>query len=318
MIIKHLTIALLALMIWAPLTEAAPPKIRTVYKNACRGDAESMRMMGCYFDEGIGVRKNKRVAHNWWLRAAKAGDTRALILIGKAYARGDGYSKNLQKAAEYFLLADQRGDSSAAKNIKKLPIRFAQNYWDCKINNDKDAAAALYVAKCFERGTNGNPQDSEKAAKYYNITMAIRMATGVTGESVLRGIPEEYHTDYICLSALKGNSAAAMKAAEHFDKLNQPQKAGLYYSIAADDGVFAAKEWLKNSGSGSLSASELTSRKRDELREVQSRLAWNPGRVTRDRYEFDIDEPDDDDEGYGRGGYDDDDDDDDDDDYDEY
>lgn len=309
MSIKHLTIALLVLMTWAPLTEAAPPKIRTVYKNACRGDAESMRMMGCYFDEGIGVRKNKRVAHNWWLRAAKAGDTRALILIGKAYARGDGYSKNLQKAAEYFLLADQRGDSSAAKNIKKLPIRFTQNYWDCRINNDKDAASALYVAKCYDQGTNGNPKDAEKAARYYNITMAIRISSGASEEEIIRGIPEEYRTDYLCLSALKGNVSAAVKVAEKYDKLNQSQKAALYYSIAAADGVFAAREWLRNNGADSLSSSTLASRKKEELRAVQSRLEWNARRVDRERCDFDIDEPDDEDEGYGRSGYDDDDDD---------
>lgn len=304
--IKYLAMALLGLMTLAPLTEAAPPKIRTVYRNACRGDAEAMRMMGCYFDDGIGVRKNKRVAHNWWLRAAKAGDTRALILIGKAYATGDGYSKNLQKAAEYFLLAHQRGDSSAAKNIKKLPIRFAQNYWDCKISNDKDAASALYVANCYSQGLNGNPRDEEKAARYYNITMAIRLSSGSSDEAVLRSIPEEYQTDYLCLSALKGNPSAAVKMAEKFDKLNQVKKAELYYSIAAADGVFAAKEWLRNNGSSSLSASEIASRKREALREVQSRLEWNPRRVSRDRYEFDIDEPDDADGGYSGSGNDDD------------
>ena len=63
-------------------------------KAAQAGDAQAQYFLGLCYDEGDGLRRNRRKARVWWERAAAQGWAGALLSLGVACALGEGGPMN--------------------------------------------------------------------------------------------------------------------------------------------------------------------------------------------------------------------------------
>lgn len=76
---------------------------------AAAGDPYAQYTIGVMYDDGRGVPKNLRLAHVWYLKAARNGLADAQYIAGMFYAAGRGRPQDLVKAYIWFDLAAAGG-----------------------------------------------------------------------------------------------------------------------------------------------------------------------------------------------------------------
>ena len=78
------------------------------FKQASKqGNTEALVIMAGLYEQGIGVKKNPKLAIKSYLKAAKNGSTIAQTSLGLMYLNGDGVEKNIKKAKALFYKATQ-------------------------------------------------------------------------------------------------------------------------------------------------------------------------------------------------------------------
>lgn len=77
--------------------------LRYFQKAANLGDAEGTFMVGLYYYDGVGTRRNYKRAVDYFQRALEMGEMRALPNLGACYYYGEGVRPDLQKAEELWL-----------------------------------------------------------------------------------------------------------------------------------------------------------------------------------------------------------------------
>lgn len=80
------------------------------------GHVSAKNSVGFFLDHGLGIRKNKTQAMQWYRQAARKGDVSACSNIGISY-RDRG---NIKQARVWFEKALKKGDSGAAIDLAKL------------------------------------------------------------------------------------------------------------------------------------------------------------------------------------------------------
>lgn len=76
---------------------------------AAAGDPYAQYTIGVMYDDGRGVPKNLRLAHVWYLRAARNGLADAQFITGMFYAAGRGRAQDPVRAYVWFDLAAAGG-----------------------------------------------------------------------------------------------------------------------------------------------------------------------------------------------------------------
>lgn len=80
---------------------------------ARNGDAEAQVIIGCCYENGLGVVKDYSQAVFWYRKAAEQGATYAQFVLGYCYEIGRGVTKDLSQAVYWFCEAAKQGDSDA-------------------------------------------------------------------------------------------------------------------------------------------------------------------------------------------------------------
>ena len=114
------------------------------------GNAEALFMLATFYEQGLGVKENIKLAVKIYTKSAKNGHLTAQINLALIYLNGEkGIKKDITKAAALFYKATKQGDIHAKYHLGKILLDQG-NYkkskkWLIKAaaQNDKDAQYAL-------------------------------------------------------------------------------------------------------------------------------------------------------------------------------
>ena len=76
--------------------------------------------LGEMYEEGKGVRRNYRLAVEWYRKAAEQGNDYAQCNLGECYENGDGVTKDISEAVKWYRKAAAQGNPYAKDNLKRL------------------------------------------------------------------------------------------------------------------------------------------------------------------------------------------------------
>lgn len=124
LILGGLAAAILLCSGWANATEAEDlyetldskecrPALATLQTKAAAGKAESQRLLGNAYLFGKCLAIDKRLAVEWYRKAAELGDSNAQLRLGGRYAQGQGVVKDDYLAAKWYRMAADQGEAGA-------------------------------------------------------------------------------------------------------------------------------------------------------------------------------------------------------------
>ena len=139
-------------------------------KAANLGDGNSMVLLG----ELAEKRDDMELSFQWYKKAADAGNAEGLVKTGKYYQDGKGVKQDKKEAAHYFFMAAELGD---AEGHFQLACCFGNGEGEDKDDRQAlarfimaaelgHASACFYVGELFNAGQ-GAPQSRSTALKYY-------------------------------------------------------------------------------------------------------------------------------------------------------
>ena len=73
--------------------------------------------MAQYYENGYYVRKSKKKAFYWYLRAANNGHTAVYENVAECYEKGRGVKQSDHAAAKWYRLAEQLGSQTAKEKM---------------------------------------------------------------------------------------------------------------------------------------------------------------------------------------------------------
>jgi TPR repeat protein len=76
--------------------------------------------VGYSYHEGIGVRRDAKVAAHWYRHAVRADDVYAQYNLGLCYLEGDGVPRNRRLARNWFQKAARQGHQKAAQRLSEI------------------------------------------------------------------------------------------------------------------------------------------------------------------------------------------------------
>ena len=164
------------------------PKWSEELENRALNDFPAKVVVGYYYLEGNGVKKNAETAVKWFKEAVSQPHDdigRAYNNLGYCYEHGEGVEVNLKQAFDYYLLAAQNKDNNSYCNL----------------------------AECYEQGK-GTQQNFDKALKRYeecirNGTMAGRRKSQVRAGYILAIEKNEMERGMRYLETAGKNGSAA-------------------------------------------------------------------------------------------------------------
>ena len=157
-----------------------------------KGHAQSQYHLGLMYENGkvaqsLTEDERWKKAFEWYEQAAEQGHAGSQSKLGFMYYLGNGVDKDLKKAMELFKKAAKQGIVYAQNNLALMYSKEAEQSEDertAKLNREMaarwllfaaqqgEAFAQVNLAKNFEKGLNGRPQDRSEA--YYWYSLALR------------------------------------------------------------------------------------------------------------------------------------------------
>lgn len=140
-------------------------------------DPVGMRNVGYLHALGIGVPKDKKLAAEWYERAALKGNARAQCNLGVLYAYGNGVPQNYEKAAYWYMRSAENGYSRAQTNLGVLLVQgkgiekdhLAAAYWFARSQSPR----ALYnLALLYQEG-DGVPPNPDEARRLIESSASL-------------------------------------------------------------------------------------------------------------------------------------------------
>jgi TPR repeat protein len=119
-------------------------------ERAGRQDQAALYLVGQSYWLGQGVKKDYKLAAEWFLKAAECGNAAAMCLLGEASERGQGIERDYAQAAEWYRRAANHGSLQGLEHL----------------------------ARCYEQGI-GVAKNPEKAYEFY--TMAFNNGSSQAG-----------------------------------------------------------------------------------------------------------------------------------------
>ena len=178
-------------------------------KAARQGHAEAQTNIGECYKEGLGVERNTQQAFYWFNEAAKKGVARARYYMGECYENGEGICKNFVKAEEYYRKA-------ANQEYAEAQYRLGRCYELGKgVDNNKNMAAIWY----------------EKAAKQGHIEAQYYLGKYYESRELWGSAIESYQKP-----AEQGDAEVQYRLGRCYEKNRQREKAMEWYKKSAEQG----------------------------------------------------------------------------------
>lgn len=96
-------------------------------KRANRGDAEAQRIMGKRLFYGLnGTPVKRKIAIQWFKKAAEQGDAQALCILGELYESGVNVKQDSERARSYYQKAAEAGSYKAKEKLAAAPFNQPQ------------------------------------------------------------------------------------------------------------------------------------------------------------------------------------------------
>ena len=118
-----------------PFCRTPPPTsngelIERLKKRVNGGAANAIRLLGCYYRDGLkGEKQNLRKAMKLFLRAGELGNAAACCNLGVSYQTGKGVERDTKKAKYYFEHGAMGGDVIARYNLLAVLRRMQPTTW---------------------------------------------------------------------------------------------------------------------------------------------------------------------------------------------
>ncbi|EXX58581.1 uncharacterized protein OCT59_026924 [Rhizophagus irregularis] len=168
------------------LESSIKPNISSAFKNRLRSkfemdlesaisnDSIAQSKVGCHFQSGKVVKRNKIRSFKWYLKSAKNGYVKSQINVGSCYECGKGTDKNEIEAFKWYLKSAKNGNAMSQNNVGYC--------YDHGIGTDKDETKAFEwytksaiigcndgqynLGYCYENGK-GTDKNEIKAFEWY-------------------------------------------------------------------------------------------------------------------------------------------------------
>lgn len=133
---------------------------------AQKGNAKAQTNLGYYYFYGIGVSRDKKMAQQWYEKAAAQGCATAMSNLGLNYKS----AQDFKQAIKWLLRAAELGDATGQYEVgcfyakKNNPKEAFMWYQQATEQGHKEATKC--VARCYFDG-NGIRQDLQKALEYF-------------------------------------------------------------------------------------------------------------------------------------------------------
>lgn len=85
-----------------------------------QGFLQAQFNLGACYDQGEGVKADKKEAVKWFRLAAEQGDAEAQFKLGRAFVNGEGVDKDKMEAVKWFRLATEQGYANAEEMLVRL------------------------------------------------------------------------------------------------------------------------------------------------------------------------------------------------------
>lgn len=96
-------------------------------KRANHGDAEAQRIMGKRLFYGLnGTPVKRKIAIQWFKKAAEQGDAQALCILGELYESGVNVKQDFERARSYYQKAAEAGSYKAKEKLAAAPFNQPQ------------------------------------------------------------------------------------------------------------------------------------------------------------------------------------------------
>ena len=241
-------------------------------KSAELGHAEAQFSVGLCYWEGNGVKKDAKLAADWFKKAAEQNHNTANFILGILYKIGEGIDKNLEISAAYFRKAAELGDADAqyelaeylfyGNGLKKDEAAAFSWYEKAAEQGQTDAEYSLGFCYFYGVGTQENENlafdwykkaaNKEHAAAQYRLGLCYEKGAGVTANAktafqfLLKAAEQDFPKAQVKLGYFYKNGIGVeqneqlafnwyKKAAEQGDDQGQDELADCYY-----DGVGTA------------------------------------------------------------------------------
>ncbi len=147
-------------------------------REAERGDAKAMGVLGLMYEKGLGCEKNLAEALKWLKKGAQKGDADTENNLGFMYFQGMGVKEEDAEALKWFKKAAAQGLASAEGNLGLMYGRgagvhkdYAQSLeWFKKAAQLNDADSQVNLAQMLSLGE-GGPQDYIESHKWFSLAL---------------------------------------------------------------------------------------------------------------------------------------------------
>ncbi len=153
---------------------------------ARQGDARGQALLATLFNQGLGVKRNFKLAERWYSAAADQGHSGSLFALGLMHMYGSAGDIDLNKARDLFERAARLGHAQAAHNVGLIFAGASGGKVDWK-------QAATWFTMAAKRGF---------AEAQYNLGILFAEGKGVQKDMVKAG-------EWLSKAALKGLKDAA-------------------------------------------------------------------------------------------------------------
>ncbi len=147
-----------ALREWKPLAE--------------EGHASAQFQLGAMYEKGRGVRRNHRVAVQWYRRAAEQEHSAAQVNLGGMYRAGEGVRRDYKAAVQWYRRAAAQQDARAQYKLGEM-YRRGQG-----------------VAQSFETAAEWYRRAADQGRASAQVNLGVLYAAG-------RGTPKDYVCAYV-------------------------------------------------------------------------------------------------------------------------
>ncbi len=143
-----------------------------IKKSCDNGWDQGCQTLGWIYHEGIGLPKNLKEAHKWYLKAAiENDDAEAMYNVGLDYYHGDGVEKDINQTKEWYRKAAEKNHPGAANNLAGLyeqsgDYSNAVKYWRIAAdggNNNSQFALGM----CYLQGVYGCAKNTQLAIQLF-------------------------------------------------------------------------------------------------------------------------------------------------------
>ena len=142
--------------------------------------APAMSQYAFAYENGIGVKRNKRLALFWYEKAIEGGSATALANMANYYLFEEEGRPNLKKGVEYVMKAADMGNEQAMNDLGlaydlglvtgEVDGDNAFKWYNLAIENAAGANAEHNLARCYEKGI-GTKIDLEKSEEFERLAI---------------------------------------------------------------------------------------------------------------------------------------------------